>query len=462
MKIHFCVPSTRILLSAGCIAASLAAPAAEPTPTPTPPQYPPAPNYPVPYQIPRADGIKSALDHIEERLNSAVSLRVVDSRTREEITDLSKPNPNAVMDRGPEWKFQPVEYPMGVIHAGMLLASEVTGDKRYSDFTVKCLQYYADKLPPFEAWGVAGDMKTRNPFRFFVAPDSLDSCGAMGAAMIKARRANLGPDFKTFIDRAAAHITKGQFRLEDGTLARNRPRANSVWADDLYMSVPFLAQMGALTGESSYFDDAAKQILQISKRLFVPAKGIYAHAWNAENADDLPQYHWGRANGWCMMAMVELLDTMPENHPARADVLKQLRAQAVGIANCQSGNGLWHQLLDRTDSYLETSASAMFTFALARAVNRGWLDAFSYGPVAIAGWNGLSTRISLEGRIDGTCVGTNYASDPVYYYNRPATDDVHGYGPVLMAGAEMIRLVKNEKFSIHGSGNTPISVELKK
>src|SRR5262249_20861755 len=147
-----------------------------------------------------------------------------------------------------------------------------------------------------------------------------------------------------------------------------------------------LAQMGKLTGEGRYYDDAVRQVRQIAARLYKPATGLFAHTWNLENAGNHPQYYWGRANGWCFMAMVELLDVLPETHPGRGEVLKLLRSQAEALANTQSGSGLWHQLLDKTDSYLETSCTAMFTYGLARAVNRGWLDPFSYAPVAVAGW----------------------------------------------------------------------------
>ena len=265
----------------------------------------------------------------------------------------------------------------------------------------------------------------------------------------------IGPDLKSVIDTYAKFIEHGQFRLPDGTLARNRPFPGSVWGDDAYMSVPFLAQMGALTGDRAYFDDAAKQIVQIYGKLFVPSIGLCTHAWNAENPDDHPHYYWGRANGWCIVATVELLSVLPEDHPARPELLKILRAHAQGIATEQSGTGLWHQMLDRSDSYLETSCSAMFTYSLARVVNRGWLDAAAYGPVAQAGWNGLTTRISGDGHITGTCIGTNYADDYVYYYSRPATDDVHGYGPVLLAGAEMIHLLENKSFRITNPAGQP-------
>jgi rhamnogalacturonyl hydrolase YesR len=357
-----------------------------------------------------------------------------------------------MLDDGPE-RFRPLIYPIGVVHNGMLLAHEVTGDPRYADFYVKRFTYYAELLPKVSHWGPRG-----NPLANLLRPNSLDACGAIGAAMVKARRANLGPDFKEVIDRFAEYVSSGQFRLEDGTLARNSPLRNSVWSDDEYMSIPLLSQMGKLTGETKYYDDAVKQTVQIAQRLFNEDKGMYAHCWNAGNAGNHTRFYWGRANGWCMMAAAELLDVLPEDHPGREKVLKLYRAHVRGIAEAQSGSGLWRQLLDKNDSYLESSCTGMFVFAIARGVNRGWLDASNYGPVAQAGWNGLSTRITDKGTIEGTCVGTNYANDAMFYYNRPAIDDIHGYGPALLAGAEMIRLLRSDKLRIDGgSSNRPVT-----
>jgi rhamnogalacturonyl hydrolase YesR len=128
------------------------------------------------------------------------------------------------------------------------------------------------------------------------------------------------------------------------------------------------------------------------------------------------------------------------------------RVQAQAVASLQSGAGLWHQMLDRPDTYLETSCSAIFTYCFARGVDQGWLDASGYGPVAQAGWNGLTTRITWDGRVLGTCVGTGYGDDYVFYYARPQDDDIHGYGPVLLAGSEMIHLLANDKIKITGGG----------
>jgi rhamnogalacturonyl hydrolase YesR len=135
-----------------------------------------------------------------------------------------------------------------------------------------------------------------------------------------------------------------------------------------------------------------------------------------------------------------------------------LRAHAKGVASVQGGDGMWHQLLDRPDTFPETSCTAMFSYAMARGVNNGWLDAGSYGPVALVGFNALTAHVSEDGKLDSVCVGTGFADDPTYYYNRPAVDDVHGYGAVLLAGSEIIRMLKNDQLRITGSANGPIMV----
>jgi rhamnogalacturonyl hydrolase YesR len=336
---------------------------------------------------------------------------------------------------------------MGVTHAGMMLATEVTGDARFAAFTARHMQFIHDRLPYFQAQAEQFGVD-QNSFRSLLNPDSLDASGSMCAALIKARRANAGPDLKPAIDRWIDYVHTKQFRLADGTLARHRPQPESVWADDLYMSVPALAQMGKLTGDRQYYDDAAKQVLQFARHLFNREKGIYMHGRNL-NQPENPEFYWGRANGWAMMATVELLDVLPEDHPSRPELLNLLRAHIKGIAPLQSGSGLWHQMLDKTDTYLETSASAMFVFGIARAINRGWIAPVSYGSTAQAGWNGLATRLNAKGQVEGTCVSTTFASDNLYYYNRPASVYAsHGYGPVLLAGAEMIRLVQNPAIDI--------------
>ena len=341
----------------------------------------------------------------------------------------------------------PLDYPVAVIHSGMLRAAAATGDRRFSDFTAARLQFIADALPGL-ADAASGPGLPPSFRRKILNPRALDDCGAMTAALIQARAAGVGPDLGAVITRWADYVAHGQFRLPDGTLARHRPQPVSLWSDDLYMGIPALARMGTMTGDRAWLDDAARNAVQLSARLFRPAQGLYAHGWNADDPD-ASAFFWARCNGWAMLAMEELLDALPPDHPRRPEVLALLRAQIRSVAALQSGQGLWHQLLDRPDSYLETSASAIFVYGIAHAANRGWINPVSYVPVAQAGWCGVASQIDASGAVEGICVATTFASDPVYYFTRPVgVHALHGYGPVLLAGSEMIRLLRNPAWEI--------------
>jgi rhamnogalacturonyl hydrolase YesR len=185
--------------------------------------------------------------------------------------------------------------------------------------------------------------------------------------------------------------------------------------------------------------------------MFHKENGLYQHGW-VQDMNPHPAFYWGRANGWALMATVELLDVLPQNHPGRTFVLEQLRAHAKGLAVLQSGSGFWHQLLDRTDSYLETSATAIYAYCIAHACNKGWLDPVAYAPMAMLAWNAVTTKVNAKGQVEDVCVGTGMAFDPAFYYHRPVNVyAAHGYGPVLLAGAEMLRLVKNGSFKMNDS-----------
>ena len=112
---------------------------------------------------------------------------------------------------------------------------------------------------------------------------------------------------------------------------------------------------GKLTGETKYFDEAARQVLQFAQRMWVPEKGLFRHGW-VESMEEHPAFHWGRANGWAILTMCEVLDVLPQDHPQRPEIMKLLKAHAAGLARLQHHDGFWHQLLDRDDTYLEASA----------------------------------------------------------------------------------------------------------
>jgi unsaturated rhamnogalacturonyl hydrolase len=412
--------------------------------------------YPTPYEPATEEQIRAVLERVHGYLLEASPVRPIDADTGQAAT----------LDRLPEHvalartDFLILTYEWGVTYAGMLRAAEVTNDDRYRDYTRERVSAISTVAAHARAKLPAGTTRENFPqakhgmsLRGILLPRALDDAGAMCAALVKAERAGLGQQLRPWIDNYSRYVSGGQFRLGDGTLARNRPLPESLWLDDLYMSVPCLAQMGKLTGERRYYDDAAKQIVQFSERMFVKDRGLFMHAW-VKGMKHHPAFHWARANGWAIMAMTELLEVLPGDHPARPRILELYRAHAAGIIATQGHAGLWHQLLDRRESYQETSASAMFVFAIAHGINRGWLDPLAFGPAVSLGWNAVVAKVNAKGQVEGTCVGTGVGWDPMFYMYRPVhVLAAHGYGPVLLAGAEMIELRrKNPDIAIHDGG----------
>jgi rhamnogalacturonyl hydrolase YesR len=403
------------------------------------------PDYPVPYKPVKAEEIIEVLNRIYNYLETASPARLVDRQSKTEVTDPAKINGNTVFDQG---VFRPVSYEWGVAYGAMLMAGEITGDKKFTEYTLKRMNLIALLAKYYKN---SDGQQANNPVRSVLDPRALDDAGSMCSAMIKTIKVGGTSELRPLADNYINYISTKQFRLKDGTLARNRPLPDALWLDDLYMSVPALAQMGSLTGEKKYYDDASKQILQFARRMFNKDKGLFCHGW-IEQMTVHPEFYWARCNGWALLAMTELLDILPENHPSRAGIIELFRAHIHGLASFQSGTGFWHQLIDRNDSYYETSATAIFTYCIAHAINKGWIEAAACGPMAVMGWNAVQTKVNVQGQVEGTCVGTGMAFDPVFYYNRPVnTAAAHGYGPVIMAGAEMIKLSKNYQIVINDS-----------
>jgi len=401
------------------------------------------PDYPVPYGPAKVEDIVAILNRIYNFLDASTPAKLVDHQTKIEITDMSKLTPESGFEPG---VFRLISYEWGVTYGAMLSATEATADPKFKEYTVKRMNFIGDVSRYFST---VKNLQSNNPVRSVLDPHALDDAGSMCAAMIKTINSGGNQSLRTYVDNYVSFISVKQFRLSDATLARNRPLPNTLWLDDLYMSVPALAQMGKLTGNNDYFDDAVKQVLQFSQRMFNKSHGLYMHGWVQEMSVH-PEFYWARCNGWAMLTMTELLDVLPPKYPGRNEILDQLKAQIRGIADLQSGSGFWHQLLNRNDSYPETSATAIYTYCIAHAINKGWIDAQAHGPMAVLGWNAVATKVNNKGEVEGTCVGTGLSFDPAFYYNRPVNvAAAHGYGPVIMAGAEMIKLLKNYQIVIN-------------
>lgn len=349
-------------------------------------------------------------------------------------------------------QFRTTSYEWGVTYSACLDAADASGDSRYADYVAGKFKTIADAFPKAMK-DLKKGKKLDTAIRKVVDPHALDDAGAICAAMIKAelktrQNAKTRPaqaiETEPVIANYAQYIMDKEFRLADGTFARKRPHKNTVWLDDMFMAIPAIAYMGAYTGEQKYYDEAARQIMLFKEKMWVPGKKLFRHGW-VEAMTPHPAFHWGRANGWAVLTMCEVLDVLPENHPQRNDILQLLQQHIEGLAALQGENGFWHQLLDRQESYEESSCTAIYTYCIAHAINKGWISALAYGPVVQLAWHAVEASIDEKGRVTKTCVGTGMGFDPAFYMFRPvSTAAAHGYGPVIWAGAEMLRLLDKQ------------------
>jgi unsaturated rhamnogalacturonyl hydrolase len=406
------------------------------------------PDYPVPYKAMPQQEIKSYLDRVFNYLNAVTPARMINKSTGKEVNDIVKLDTNTIVEQK---DFRLASYEWGVTYSAMLRTAEITGDKKYADYVNTRFDFLAKWIPVIKEKFSVEYIRRKNLFAQPINPRALDDAGAVCAAMIKATRNGSKSNLRPLIDNYIDFVANKEYRLSDGTLGRNRPQKNTLWLDDLYMGVPALAQMGKLTGDIKYFDDAVKQVKQFAQRMYNEEKGIYMHGW-VESMETHPEFRWARANGWALMAKAELLDVLPTDHPGYDFVMQQFKKHVAGLAQYQSGSGFWHQLLDRNDSYLETSATAIYAYCIAHACNRGWIDPVTYAPMAMLAWNAVTTKINKKGQVEGTCVGTGMSFDPLFYYHRPVNVyAAHGYGPVILAGAEIYQLAANGAFKINDS-----------
>jgi rhamnogalacturonyl hydrolase YesR len=365
---------------------------------------------------------------------------------------------------GIEWN-----YPRGVALYGMLRSTDLTGDKNVSQFVVQhdqiCARYYGWLAGLEKQFGKDGSTFARGTkIKGLIGLGSLDSCGAMGnqflEGMLRRRAGNAAgksnPIFegrkgamdlmshpepvasadKAVVERIADWVVNRQDRLPDGTLWRSNSMGGTVWPDDLYMGGVFLVRYGIYTGDRKYIDDAANNIIH-QAALEQDSDGLWFHGYFESNKMHAP-FKWGRGNGWVTVTLVETLSAMPENDPRRPQLLEILRKQLDGLKKVQAPDGIWRQVLDKPELWEETSCTAMFAYGIARAVNRGWIDATNMA-VARQAFAGIAKNVTPDGVVNGTCEGTGIGQSLDFYIRRrQPVDDPHGRGPVMLAGTEIL------------------------
>lgn len=335
-------------------------------------------------------------------------------------------------------------YPIGVVLYGLLSSAAWLDDKEISDYVIEHLKKITDNQSYANFDMKLNGLPSIN--RQISCLGMLDYCGSCGNALLEAM--NIVKDDKNFKEiarRVADYIENGQERLENGMFYREREDSvidyMTIWADDLYMSVPFLCRYYKLTGESKYIEDAVNQVLCFKEKLYMPEKGCMSHVYNLIY-DKKTCVPWGRGNGWPIVALTELLEVLPQNHENYNEVLDFYMDFCEGILKLQDENGMWHQVLTHSDSYCETSCTSMFTYGFARGFLRGRLDE-RFKEAAIKGWKGICTNaVDEDGNVYGVCCGSAYSFRADYYkYELPwLINDTHGTGIVLLAGVETAKL----------------------
>ena len=414
------------------------------------------PEYKTPYGMPAVEDVKQTIDRVLRYLEQSTPAVFEDSRTGREVR-ADAIDEHSQLRRG---DFRLTSYEWGVTYSAMLAAYAVTGDDSYRSYAADRLSLLATAAPQFDSLRREG--KTiDNLMRMVVDPHSLDDAGAVCTAMIKAQTSLDSMRLQWPIGSYSSFIMNKQYRLADGTFARTRPHKNTVWLDDMFMGIPAVAYMGRYTGDGNYYDEAARQVLLFANRMFVPDKCLFRHGW-VESMMPHPAFHWGRANGWAVLTLCEVLDVLPNNHPEHENIMALLHTLLDALARLQGTDGYWHQLLDRPETYEETSCTAIFTYCLAHAINEGWVDASAFGPAALLGWNAVARKVTNDGHVEGVCVGTGMGFDPAFYAYRPVHPmAAHGYGPTIWAGAEMIRLLRQQHPKMNDSAVHFYSEEIK-
>ncbi len=256
-------------------------------------------------------------------------------------------------------------------------------------------------------------------------------------------------DYKQFYNEILDYTLNKQVRLPEGNFTRETPRKYTTWADDMFMGIPFLVHSALLTSDKEkkekLFNDAVNQVFAFNKQVFDENANLYRQAQYSDNKVKIP--FWSRANGWALWAVTEILTYLPEDHPKRNQVLDHYKKHISALISHQDPkSGFWHNVLDKPDSFEETSGTAIFVMCIARGINNGWIKRDKYKSNVMKGWHALESNIEKDGTLHGTCVGTNMSENIKDYYTRPvADDDTHGIFPVIFAGIEVDKMLNRRR-----------------
>lgn len=328
-------------------------------------------------------------------------------------------------------------YSQGLGCLAMLDVWKQTGDKKYLDYVIA----WADTIINDEGEIHLYKVETYNI-------DYINS----GKVLFDVYKQTGNEKYKLAMDRLVSQMNVHPRTLE-GAFWHKLIYQHQIWLDGLYMGSPFLAQYATTFNQPEWTEDVINQFLICAKHTYDPATGLYYHAWDesksqlwANKATGQSPNFWGRSIGWWFMALVDVLDFVPENHAQRGELIKMINGLAETLPKYQDKTGLWYQVLDKGDqpgNYLEASVSSMFMYAYAKAVNKGYIDK-KYKAIAEKAYNGLMKNLIVK-NTDGTltltkcCAVSGLGGNPYrdgsfeYYVNERIRDnDAKATGPFIM------------------------------
>ncbi len=233
---------------------------------------------------------------------------------------------------------------------------------------------------------------------------------------------------------------------------------NQMWLDGLYMGEPFYAQYTMQFENGAKWDDIAKQFELIQLHATDKKTGLLYHAWDEskqmpwanKETGNSPNF-WSRSIGWYMMALVDVLDYFPKNHPKQKELVSYLNNIATSLVKFQDESGIWYQVTDKggfPGNYLESSGTSMFAYAMAKGVNKGYLPK-KFKTIASKAFDGLTSKLvkvdpNGEITITNACAvaglgGTPYRDGSYEYYinERKKDNDPKATGPFILAALEL-------------------------
>ncbi|MEI7423279.1 MAG: glycoside hydrolase family 88 protein [Prolixibacteraceae bacterium] len=251
---------------------------------------------------------------------------------------------------------------------------------------------------------------------------------------------------------------KSQPRTSEGGFWHKQRYPNQMWLDGLYMGSPFYAQYAKVFNEPKIFDDVVNQFVTVHKHTYNAQTGLNYHGWDeskqqqwANKETGCSPNFWGRAEGWYAMALVDVLDFLPQGHAGRPTLIKILNQVAAGIVKYQDPKtGLWYQVMDQAaqkDNYLEATCSSMFAYALLKASRKGYIGK-EFEAAGAKAYKGILENL-IQQNSNGTisltkcCAVAGLGGNPYrdgsfkYYVNETIRDnDPKGVGPFIMASIE--------------------------